>query len=323
MNKLCELILTINVHCSLSNYSIVKVGVPQGSLLGPLLFNIFINDVNYCIPNISLRLYADDTTTYAADVSPTVLEFTINQDLKILSSWFNNNSLNVNNSKTQAFSVGACKYEYELNMNDTNIEITNNIRILGVTLDSNLNFKNHITEQLKKAYAKASVLRRIRRFLPTDKLIILYKAFILPHLEYCGPLLLGIGKVQSDRLDNANYYILRTVLGYGKSVPYEQLLSIVDLSNLKQRRIYQSLELLYKSLFCNGPSYIRNLFHFRKTKYSLRGDGYILILPKFNLQWKKKSFSYAAASYWNTLPIKVHQSADFNSFKSNLRNIVF
>ena len=49
-------------------------------------------------------------------------------------------------------------------MNDTNIEITNNIRILGVTLDSNLNFKNHITEQLKKAYAKASVLRRIRRF---------------------------------------------------------------------------------------------------------------------------------------------------------------
>ena len=114
----------VKLQGEVSNYSIVKVGVSQGSLLGPLLFNIFINDVNYCIPNISLRLYADDTTTYAADVSPTVLEFTINQDLKILSSWFNNNSLNVNNSKTQAFSVGACKYEYELNMNDTNIEIT-------------------------------------------------------------------------------------------------------------------------------------------------------------------------------------------------------
>lgn len=160
--------------------------------------------------------------------------------------------------------------------------------------------------------------------MPTDKLILLYKAFILPHLEYCGPLLLGIGKVQSDRLDNTNYYILRTVLGYGKSISYEQLLSsIVNLSNLKQRRIYQSLELLYKCLFCNGPLYIRNFFHFRKTKYSLRGDGYILTLPKFNLQWKKKSFSYAAASYWNDLPATVHQSADFNSFKSNLRNIDF
>ena len=78
------------------------------------------------------------------------------------------NLQNVNNSKTQAFSVGACKYEYELNMNDTSIEMNNDIRILGVTLDSNLNFKNHISEQLKKAYAKASALRRIRRFLPTE-----------------------------------------------------------------------------------------------------------------------------------------------------------
>jgi hypothetical protein len=108
-----------------------------------------------------------------------------------------------------------------------------------------------------------------------------------------------------------------------QSVPYEQLLSIINLSNLKQRRIYQSLQLLYKFLFCNGPSYIRDLFHFRKTKYSLRGDGYILALPKFNLQWKKKSFSYAAAKYWNELPVIVLQSADFNSFRSNLRNVVF
>jgi hypothetical protein len=142
-------------------------------------------------------------------------------------------------------------------------------------------------------------------------------------LDYCGPLLLGIGKVQSDQLDNANYYILRSVLGYGKSVPYEQLLSIINLPNLKQGRIYKSLELHYKCLFCNGPSYIRDPFHFRKTKYSLRGDGYILALPKFNLQWKKKLFSYAAAKYWNELPVVVRQSADFNRFRSNLRNVVF
>ena len=188
---------------------------------------------------------------------------------------------------------------------------SNDIRILGVTLDSNLNFKNHIGEQLKKAYTKASALRRIRRFLPTEKLSILYKTFILSHFDYCGPLLLGIGKVQSDQLDNANYYILRSVLGYGKFVPYEQLLSIINLTNLKQRRIYQSLELLYKCLFCNGSSYIRDLFHFRKTKYSRRGDGYILALPKFNLQWKKKSFSYAAAKYWNELPVVVRQVGRF------------
>lgn len=67
-----------------SSYSEVMVGVPQGSLLGPLLFNIYINDLNYAIPDVSLRLYADDTTMYASDVSPMVLEFVVNNGLERL-----------------------------------------------------------------------------------------------------------------------------------------------------------------------------------------------------------------------------------------------
>ena len=80
------------------------------------------------------------------------------------------------------------------------IEISDSIKILGVTLDSKLSFREHITEQLKKAYSKATALRRIRHFVPIDVMIRLYKAFILPHLEYCSPLFVGIGKVQSNRI---------------------------------------------------------------------------------------------------------------------------
>ena len=88
------------------------------------------------------------------------------------------------------------------------------LRTLGVELDIMLNFLEHISSQLKKAYAKTGALRRIRRFVPMD--VVLYKSFILPHLEYCSPLLLGVGKVQANKIEDANHYILRTLIGYGK-----------------------------------------------------------------------------------------------------------
>ena len=68
--------------------------------IGPLLFNIFINDLNFCVPNVSLRLYADDTTAYLSDVFPTILEFSFNKDLRTLSSWIESNHLIVNSTKT-------------------------------------------------------------------------------------------------------------------------------------------------------------------------------------------------------------------------------
>ena len=105
--------------------------------------------MNLCVPNVSLGLYADDTTAYLSDVSPTILEFSFNKDLQTLSSWFESNHLTVNSTKT--------------------LEFLRSIKILGVTLDKDLSYKEHISDQLKKAYAKASAL-------PHDAMIKLYKA---------------------------------------------------------------------------------------------------------------------------------------------------
>jgi len=79
------------------------------------------------------------------------------------------------------------------------------MKILEVTLDKKLTFKNHISGQLKKAYAKSAALIRISRFLPTEVMISLLNSFVLPHLKYCSPLWLGGGKVQESRLEDANF----------------------------------------------------------------------------------------------------------------------
>ena len=114
--------------------------------------------------------------------------------------------------------IGPSEYKYNFILDDLEIKLTDTLRILGVTFDRKLKFKDHIAEQTKKASAKASALRRLRRFIPQDVMIRLYKAYVLPHLEYCGPLLLGIGKIEANKLEDTNYYILRTVLGLSKSL---------------------------------------------------------------------------------------------------------
>ena len=129
--------------------------------------------------NLSL-LYVWCTTAYLSDVSSTILEFSFNKDPQTLSSWLESNHLTVNSTKTLALSVGPCDYDYSLFFNDARIEFLKSIKILGVNLDKDLSYKEHISDQLKKVYAKASALRRIRRFLPHDAMMLNF----IKHLYY-------------------------------------------------------------------------------------------------------------------------------------------
>ena len=99
-----------------------------------------------------------------------------------------------------------------------------------------LNFIEHISSQLKKAYAKTGAPRRIRRFVSMDVMPVLYQSFILPHLEYCSPLLLAVGKVQANKTEDANHYILRILTGHGKSLSYQELVNICKLNTLECRK---------------------------------------------------------------------------------------
>ena len=230
-----------------SQWRTVTTGVPQGRHLGPLLFNIYMNDLNYFIEGTSLRLYADDTTAYASGTSPVVLEHIVNSDLQLVYTWLRHDYLQINATKTQAMAISPVNYRYTINLQDNNIELTDSLKILGVTLDERITLKPYIQEQLiiKKACAKAAALRKLCKFIPQDVMIRLYKAYVLPHLEYCSPLLLGISNGLKNKLEDTNYYILRTILRYSSSVFYDFLLNLAELQNLETRKQFQSLLILY------------------------------------------------------------------------------
>jgi hypothetical protein len=216
---------------------------------------------------VSLRLYADDTAEYYADYSPMVLNYNINKELNIIKDWLTRNKLSINTVNTQALVMGTNTYKYDLKLGDTPVEIKDSLKILGVAIDSKLTYDEHLKIQLSKAYGKTRALCRIRRFISAHVMIQLYKRplSVLPHLEYCGPVLVGITKSLSSKLEDANYYIthFRTLSGLSKSDSYESILKSINMRTLEHRRYYQVLLLLFKCIKNKGPNYINDFFKLR------------------------------------------------------------
>ena len=217
----------------------------------------------------------------------------MNQGLSRLSEWFDANYFLINNAKTQALPIGHCQYDFDLTLNGSGVAKLPSIRIFGVELDSMLNFIEHIASQLIKAYAKTGALRRISRLVPMD-VMPAFKSFILPHPEYCSPLLLGVGKVQANKIEDANHYILRTLTGHGKSLSYQELLNICKLDTLECRKKRQYLILLFKCIRNIGPKYIRDFFSTRETSYKLRRNAANLCPVPINFM--RNSFTYKVPS---------------------------
>ena len=170
-----------------SEWKEVLRGCPQGSTFGPLLWNTFQNDLNIFANENNLTMYADDHQLYSAGQTVKEVQDTLNKEGEIISKWYESNLLKGNYEKYQIMSMGpkGKTKDLEITMANVKIKCGSDISLLGLTIDQNLDFSKHASEECKRAGRKVGVLTRLRNILSARAKLITYKSAILPQLTYC------------------------------------------------------------------------------------------------------------------------------------------
>ena len=198
------------VNNSFSSWSHIKTGVPQGSILGPLLFNIYLNDIFYFVNNSDITNYADDTTPYAIDSTIGAILNSLETDTTILIKWFHDNYLNMNADKCHLLISNQSK-GIVINIEDEVIECSDSVKLLGITIDNKLDFSAHVSNICKKVSLKLHALARISKFMTHDKLRLLLKAFIESQFGYCPLVWMFYSRTLNNRINRLHERALRLV----------------------------------------------------------------------------------------------------------------
>ena len=320
MSYLCDRKQRVKIFDSVSDWATINRGVPQGSVLGPLLFNIFLNDLFYTDISACIANYADDNHLCDSHTSLEALKLSLSVDTEKTLHWYDNNGLNANPDKFQCVVMnrnGALPIS--ISVQDSAINSTDEINVLGVLLDAKLNFKPYVTLICKRASRQINALRRLSKFLTTDGRLKVYKSFISANFSYCPVTWLFCGKVNSAKLEKLQERALRFVYNDQVSTYNDLLLQANVLSLSMYRLRFLAIE-VYKCVSLKNPDYLNRLFTKKPAVYCLR-DPDQLYQTKFNTYtYGYRSFAYYGAKLWNKLPLELKNSPTLIIFKGKLNH---
>ena len=259
----------MKVGDEVSCWELNRRGAPQGIVLGPLCFNVFLNDLSYFISRVSLNAYADDQQLYGADSDHEALYARLDHELREASQWFRMNGLMTNPNKFQALVLGSTEQDFSFNIDGQQIQRCDDVDLLGVNIDSKFSFDKHISSICSEVNKQLSVIKIFKHLIGDHIKRRLYNAFILPVFNYCSDVWHFCSKRSKDKLELLNKQALRTVLNSNSD--YETLLRIIGSVNLESSRVQNMLITTYKTLYGIAPPYLKLLLKERKVAYNLRG----------------------------------------------------
>ena len=307
----------------------VTLGVPQGSILGPLLFIIFINDFPSVVTNCEVFLYADDTAIMYSAKNDSEIERVINQDLELVSTWMNTNKLSLNASKTKSMTFGSSHMiksitPLYLKLDNITLENVSVFKYLGIWFDPCLKWNVHIDKIAAKISQKLGILKRLSWCVDQFARNILYNSLILPHIDYCSPVWTTAADKLVNRIQVLQNRAARLVLGRKlRDSHVTDMFAELKWLQVRQRGSYFRNTLMYKCVNGLAPDYLTKNTVLQKNAHSHRTRSSCcnnVLLAPVKTECGKRSFKFSGGSSWNCLPPNMKVLPTLSNFKINLRS---
>ena len=307
----------VKVNDCFSIWASVISGIPQGSILGPLLFIIYINDlVDVCSSGSEMYLYADDTKLfrYISDRADMVA---LQSEIDNLHNWIKNWLLKLNIDKCKVVSFGRnINIDTHYTIDSKGLEKLDSIKDLGVYFDSKLRFNLHLNEKVNKAYSVLGILNRNFRYVSAETFVLLYKSMVRSHLEYANSVWCPYRQEDIKTLEKVQMRATRLVRSI-KHLSYTERLKQLKLPTLKFRRIRGDMIEVYKIVTGKYDTSLSYSIMVNSDSVT-RGNRYKLIKEHVRYDVRKYFFTNRVVDIWNSLPDSIVSADSINIFKNRL-----
>ena len=314
---------TVHFKGSKSHPLTVLMGVPQGSILGPLLFSIYVNTLPNCITDGYVDMYADDTTLTVSGNSVAEVEQKLSFALEELMVWINQNRLVLNTEKTCVMVIASRANlkkitSFNVSINGKVLKRVNVAKCLGILIDEELNWSKHVDKVTKVTQRNVSIIKRAKDYLPFSSLKMLYNALVLPHFDYCSSVWSNRYQEQTYKLQKVQKRAARIISNKGFETPSRELITNLKWMPIEKRFEFQRVTMMFKCTHDLAPSYLQGSLvkvsdiHQHQTRQADEG---LLSVPKYKTECFKHSPLVSSIIAWNKLDRSLKTASSVNTFK--------